>query len=184
MAGEEELFVLTAEDADKLKQFMREAKTALGLDPTSGPGVLPGTTEILIALTPPGGIPALGEGTGTGGFTDLPGSALCDIYRVTEYGSGQYALSPVTGLQKRVLNVNEAPIGGSKYIIIGRTRQGFWVPMQSLGDEQEAGTGTAASEIEITEMRCSGSFIETRTVTIRLVGGVLEAEYGSWTGGS
>jgi hypothetical protein len=89
-------------------------------------------SDVYVARTPSGGIPALsaggdtGTGTGSPLLDDVPGSAMCQIYTIQDL-NGSYNIPPIPGLYRRVFNVAATAISGDTWIIIKKTKRGFWV---------------------------------------------------------
>lgn len=104
--------------------------------------------ESYIAYAPVGGIPGLNlEGTtGTGLLSgpagDVPGSALCDIYKIVN------GVLRSAGFQKRVYNLQSSDVAGT-WVFISREKFGRWI-VQTGGvstipvriSEGVVGTGT------------------------------------------
>jgi hypothetical protein len=99
--------------------------------------------EVLVALTPEGGIPALvpagtGTGTGTGGGNDVAGFGVCDLYTFDgtdpPFGTLRGLLQPDGSPQDElVYNLSPDPISGSSYITIVKDKYGFWIAQTGGG---------------------------------------------------
>lgn len=111
--------------------FRRKVRTSKGGVPESQDQMAP---EIYLARTPAGGIPALdegttGTGTGTGTGTnnptsdDIPGAALCDIYRVVNSGT---SIIKVFTLKALVFNVCTFAVPEYTWITVYRDKFGTW----------------------------------------------------------
>jgi len=129
-----------------LLQEGRLGRTAL----SGGGGGEPGdAAEVMIALTPAGGVPAATEpASGTGSAeTDAAGRAVCDLYRVSRTGAGSpgpYNIDPV-GFTAEVFNVSDEPVPGGRWVPVARLATGGWVALSAGGagdDPGPAGTGS------------------------------------------
>lgn len=82
-----------------------------------------------VARAPTGGIAALSD-AGTPGTADddTPGSATCDIWRITTSGDLEI-IEFTTGnsLDKTVYNTSTVPILENAWIIVGKCKNGSWV---------------------------------------------------------
>lgn len=95
--------------------------------------------EVYVARTPVAGIAALTEETGTG-IEDTPGSAICNIYKLSE-GSGR--LVPL-GYYIQVHNLSQVAFGGNRWVLVKQDALGVWwveAPFPAP-DVTETGTGT------------------------------------------
>jgi hypothetical protein len=105
--------------------------------------------EVYLVRTPIAGIPALSAGTnvGTGSLSpadDVPGSALCGVYRLIQTGSGLPGTGQAVGVQpvsgswaspKQITVYNFLPIAipGGQWVTAIRDKFGYWlVPAQGL----------------------------------------------------
>lgn len=97
------------------------------------------TTEVLIAKTPSGGIPALAAAASTG-IGDTPGSALCQILRKNKGGTTTDEI-PFSKTEL-VHNLSETAIDEFKWIIAVRDKEGSWFALPAAGDISGGGGGT------------------------------------------
>lgn len=96
--------------------------------------------ETYIALTPVLGIPALETSpgfTGTGSpptdtdpDNDVPGSAMCQIYRIRHEDSSPEMIK-IDGLVKTVYNLSGAGIDGNTWVLVTRDKFGAWIVVGS-----------------------------------------------------
>lgn len=146
------------------------------------------TAEIYVALTPSGGIPALdfgvdvgtGSGSGSGGVNDdIPGSALCDVYKVQYAGDTPYLVN-VPGSTRLVLNLNPSVITGKTWVLVVKDKYGTWfitgavTTAASVGDE----TITARLTARNGPYGFHYAFIQTKINSV----GLIEDVYGGITG--
>jgi hypothetical protein len=117
----------------KLDKTAPQAPKSMGLGAgfVSRPDDMP-SPEVYVARTRSGGIPALSIGSDTGTGTgseladDVPGSAICDIYSTQETSPGNFSLHHIYGLSKRVFNLSGTAIDGHEWIIVHKTKGGYW----------------------------------------------------------
>jgi hypothetical protein len=99
--------------------------------------------EVYLVRTPAAGIPALSAGAnvGTGPLApsdDVPGSALCGVYRLLRTGSGVASVMSVNGSwtnPKKITVYNFLPVAipGNQWVTAIRDKFGYWmVPTQGL----------------------------------------------------
>lgn len=119
--------------------------------------------EVYVALTPPGGIPALmepGLGTGTGSGNEA-NFASCAIYRLLPVDGNLTAfdLHPVFGLNHDVYNLSETAVAGDSWVLAVRDKFGVWwaVPTATGGTTAFIGAAYTRGDQSI----ASGSFTET-----------------------
>lgn len=81
--------------------------------------------DVYIARSPPSGIPGLVEetGTGVGQENDIPGSAVCDIYKISH---SEDRLYEVEGFTKTVRNISISTIAGNTWVLVVRDKFGDW----------------------------------------------------------
>lgn len=158
---------LNQDDVALLKQLVDMARKTQGASgyvpqgntlnrPERGIPDLPGP-QVYIALTPLKGIPAmllhaakgrpLDTGSGTGsdiGAANIPGYALCDVYRVDathdvlagfELGTGSWTqqMQPVPGNQQLVFNFSQTALPGEEWFLVSREKYGVWVAIPNYG---------------------------------------------------
>lgn len=92
------------------------------------------TTEVYIARSPVGGIPAL-QSMGSTGIGDIPGSALCTVFKTSQSAD---LTQDVTGYQHTVYNLATTVIPGDTWLIIVRDKYGKWYALQSMTSEEGA----------------------------------------------
>lgn len=90
------------------------------------------TSELYIARSPVGGIPAL-QSMGSTGIGDIPGSALCMIFKTSQSAD---LTEDVTGYQQTVYNLSTSAIPGDTWLIIVRDKYGKWYALQTISSEQ------------------------------------------------
>lgn len=138
----DELFALNAQDVSDVKEMFNWYKTQKANRPVTHrpPEQLSQATDILIARTPAGGIPALSEATETTGTNavalsdDVPGVANCQVYqRIYDESAGTDRLVP-TDQYPRIYNTSTVAVPGNVYVKIGRDRFGTWVVLGGAGD--------------------------------------------------
>ena len=81
-------------------------------------------TEVHVARTPTGGIPArtlLDDGS------TEPGRAECDIYRITVDRDGNPLITEVYGLAKTVYNVSATSIAQDSWVAVHKDKWGIWL---------------------------------------------------------
>lgn len=131
-------YTVTAEEAAILRRLVERERNRLD-NPSNRPHVpLPilASPEVLIALAPEGGIPALGDEavpelgfTGTGsGLGDLfePSAVECDIYRIVldDFGVAQLDKVWITAL---VYNLSGSAIAEGSWVVVLQDRFGCWL---------------------------------------------------------
>jgi hypothetical protein len=85
-------------------------------------------SDVYVALTPAGGIPALAEGpdTGTGlGEGDKPGGADCRIHRLLLSGTDRRLYD--SGFTRTVYNLSQDDVPGSIWVAIVKDKYGDWL---------------------------------------------------------
>lgn len=135
-----EAYVLTREDVMALKDIARAVRGNVRIPRFQVPDSISQAPEVYIAKTPAGGIPAL-SGAGTSG--DIPGHALCQIYRIIDNDSGGTAPAAVSlwtadELKKTVYNLSSSTIAGNKWTPVMRDKFGDWLAI--LGTPGAPGT--------------------------------------------
>jgi hypothetical protein len=146
-----DLYLLTESEVELLQSVLGKVRSQR--QNTSGrPGVRAEqgqAPEVYLVRTPATGIPALSAGTnvGTGSLApsdDVPGSALCGVYRLIRTGSGlagtgqSVGVRPVNGSwtnpkQITVYNFLPVAIPGNQWVTAIRDKFGYWmVPAQGL----------------------------------------------------
>lgn len=125
-----ERYNLSGDDVKFLRGIIGQFKK-LRINPDQLPFV-PNPTltapNVYIALTPSSGIPAMrsGNGVGTGSFSvDVPGNALCKIYRL-QFIDGVQGLYLVN-TSVTVYNITFTAVPANTYIIIKRDKFGVWI---------------------------------------------------------
>lgn len=103
------------------------------------------TTEVYIARSGSGGIPAL-QSMGSTGIGDIPGSALCTVFKTSQSAD---LTQDVTGYQHTVYNLAETAVPPNTWLIIVRDKYGKWYALQTLTNddasvEQTVGPGWTA----------------------------------------
>lgn len=135
-------YILSQADVALLKQVVHHFKNT-PLNPRNRPHFddEPVTQDIYLARTPNSGIPALVR-SADAAHHDLPGSALCDIYHLTTV-SDVTAIYSIPLFRKRVWNIADVAIGGNKWIVVNRTRAGYWLAqaLNTVTIIGETGTG-------------------------------------------
>lgn len=166
MAASKKAVVLTQSDIDHLKSWMAKVDRFIkrqGQTPRADEiDKFQTTPEIYVARTPVAGIAALTEETGTG-IEDTPGSALCNVYKLSE-GSGR--LVPL-GYYEQVHNLNQTSIGGNRWVIIKQDALGVWwveAPFPAP-EHTETGTGTGLDQ---PHAPCGGATFNTHRVYCEL----------------
>lgn len=171
-------FLLTEADrrllADFLAEARRKVRTTTGRAAPEEPDILP--PEVYVALTPSGGIPRLRESevdTGTAyGSGDIPGSAVCDIYRLLDDG-GTKRLSRA-GFTRRVYNLSSGDLPGGQWTKAVRDKFGQWYA------DTAGGSGNVV--VEETDPRCESGVLNVykRNVSLVFAGGAISKVNGSW----
>lgn len=119
--------------------------------------------DAYIARTGDDGIPGLitgqasifGTGTDQSAYgPDIPGSALCDIYRIVESGNTS-VLNAVEGLDQTVYNLSENDLPANSWIAVVKDKFGSWIALRS-GDESSGSSDALWCNCQI-----SGSAITT-----------------------
>lgn len=152
----ERRFWLTEQDRDKMRTLFDRFAHLLGprggdrddFDDYPAP-------DTYIARVGVGGIPALdlgadmGSGTGTGETgDDVPGSAVCAIYRIT--GTGASARISPMGFTRTVYNLQPSAIAYGRWVVVTRLKTGEWVAVNP--PEAAAASGGGGSlEVEDTD---------------------------------
>lgn len=90
------------------------------------------TSELYIARSSSGGIPAL-QSFGSTGIGDIPGSALCTVFKTSQSAD---LTEDVTGYQHTVYNISTSAIPGDTWLIIVRDKYGKWYALQSISSGQ------------------------------------------------
>lgn len=122
----------------RMKEFIdRQPVNTLESD-DQGSAVL--APEVYVARVPVNGIPPLS--IGRNGDPDVPGSAVCDIYKIYLESSGRPVME-YTGFTRTVYNVSVAWID-SKYAIIKRDKFWAWV-VDCPCTTEETGTATTGT---------------------------------------
>lgn len=90
--------------------------------------------EFYIARAPADGIPALVPGTASDPFTypDIPGSALCQIYRIKRYSENDIETDDSCMWQtpleiEKVYNLSQSAIPENAWVPINRDKSGDWI---------------------------------------------------------
>lgn len=127
-------FFLSGDDRNTLRDMVadwrRRVRNTTGRPAPEDEGYL--TPEVYLARTPAAGIPAMdANATGTG-LDDEPGAAECDIYRVTDEG-GAVGVARSSARQRKVYNLSESAIEGDRWLIVARTKDGKWLPLDPAG---------------------------------------------------
>lgn len=143
----DKLYGMTEQDHRIFRDMVAEHQRlrANGSQVGQGGGIDEGfqASDVYIARTPSGGIPGLEEFPGTA--PDEPGSALCQVYKLGQVqGVGDFKLLKISGLTKRVFNLNTNTVAGSAWIPIWKTKGGVWITSgnsESITDD-DTGTGT------------------------------------------
>lgn len=112
--------ILTLTEADKKKlQVLLDADKNKVQNTINRPRVVQSedtsTTEVYVIKTPEDGIPAIS--------IETPGSAICDLYKVS-LSNG--SLTRISGLTKRVYNLSDSAIEGETWKTIKRDKSGTW----------------------------------------------------------
>lgn len=135
--------ILSNKDIDTLRSMAREYRQRKGKGASRN---FPEDTfwppEMYVALTPSGGIPGVSEpraltgtgwtqptssiqtGTGRGNEGDEPGSADCQIFRMTEI-HGRKVMVPA-GFSMTVYNLNSTAINRDQFVTVFRDKFGDW----------------------------------------------------------
>lgn len=145
-----EAFFLTAEDVATLKFVisewrgrLRNARHRRGTE-NSFDQDFPSPDVYIAKPQSGGGIPALTPGAGTGTDAgDMPGSALCDIYQLTETGL------VFTGWAELVYNLSDSAIS-QRWITIKRDKFGSWLAeVSSAGSSLRLGRITGVGDSDV-----------------------------------
>lgn len=83
------------------------------------------TSEIHIAFTPEGGIPA-NTILSSSGISDQPGSADCQIFRINPNAAPE-AAETIPSYTKKVYNLSSEAVSGSSWILTARDKYGKWI---------------------------------------------------------
>lgn len=135
------LYTLSAKDIQVLQSVVAAVKRDSGPRGGDFDGVLPRpTTEVYLALTPAGGIPA---STTTGGTTFTIGKADCIVYRHYVDSGGVHRVE-TTRLVQTVFNPALAAVGGNTLVPIARDKYGTW---WTAGGGGGGGGGTGAPSV-------------------------------------
>ena len=141
---------LTRRDIDLIQSLSDKVRRSIG-NPQNRPHFAEEelwTPEVYVARTPAAGIPALTKIFGQS-IEDQPGYADCYIYRVLEQvGTGGPELQPISGLFRRIYNLNPRRIGGNRWVLAIRDKFGNWF-ITNPGirpEDTDYGTGTGFNE--------------------------------------
>jgi hypothetical protein len=164
-------YVLNEADVRLLRELVAQQRR--GVRNTANRGRVevetdPVAPEVYVARTPDAGVPQLAEvpidlDTGTGSdfgtgtavgvdFYAVPGSAVCDIYRMSvPAGGGDGTLSAVRGLTRRVYNLFGERVAGNRWVPVARDKYGQWFVTTLVAESadeygDETGTGTGAED--------------------------------------
>lgn len=145
----EERFNLTRRDRELTQEAISRAQrqSARQFPPREESADQYFTPEVYIARTPPGGIPALAEETGTAN-QDFPGSAECPIWRTLYDQATASPRMAYAGFTREVLNLSHEAIGGGRWVICWRDKFGAWFTA-GIGpnpDVEDTGTGADLPE--------------------------------------
>ena len=126
-------------------QTLREVVRRVLRDPSTqimhDVGINNQASDCFVALVPAGGIPPLDVLSGTSTADgDIPGSAICNLYRINhDFGAttgtsdDDYAeLLAISGGQKRIYNLHSSPVT-AKYVAVVKTKSGKWIVAGSGG---------------------------------------------------
>lgn len=132
---------------DEYRDFRRMRQAFLGgsrTDKTRGGGFDAGadaaqTPDLFVVRAPTGGIPALSLGSNTGSGTDygdhgddVPGQAVCRVFRVTRSGS-TLAVRQVATKEITVVNLSTAAVTEGEWVVVARTKHGEFVVLNTIG---------------------------------------------------
>lgn len=110
--------VLSDDDLRVLKELLDRVKRSFGESPKLVPDFPLTTSEVYVAKTPGGGVPALTGAT--------PGTAACEVYELRMV-SGSVTLISLSPLVQDVYNVSPIVLPAGEYVVIRREKFGFWV---------------------------------------------------------
>lgn len=136
--------------------------------------------EVYVARTPAGGVPGLTEEAGTGldDFNDVPGSAVCDVFRLSDNvdvstgtGTDTYeatALIAVNGLKRTVWNLSKVAVVGDSWVLVIRDKTGRWWVSNSDGT---AGDGAECLKVLVDVSVTCVNGVLTVTKTFKYIRG-------------
>lgn len=146
-------YMLSEDDRAWMQKVIQDYVDRLG-NPTGRPDTTnepPQAPETYIALTPSTGIPAIDQsgttGTGTVSYAldDVPGSAVCRIYRLIR---GTFRR---VGPTKLVYNLSRSALPGNAWILVTRDKFGTWIipccPEDDTTVDTDAATGTGTGTV-------------------------------------
>ncbi len=145
-------YLLSEDDVKALAQLVREHKRRTHnprLRSVYGEGQPP-SSSTYIALSPPGGIPALSEGPDTGtafGGGDQPGYGECQVYQIIDNG-GVGELVIVDGFTLTAYNLASSAIPGDSWCLLHQDAYGFYEAQEvAPGGSGGGGSGVALQEV-------------------------------------
>lgn len=153
-------YFLNDNDRRTLKELIREFENRRqNQSSQSGDEKPPQAPEVYVARVPAGGIPALdegytGTGTGTGSIApDMPGSAVCAVYRLVVDSAGTPYLIRVADLNKVVYNLSSSIVTGNGWILVSRDKFGYWYAGGAidLSDDVAEASETIVDHVHVVE---------------------------------
>ena len=120
----EKLLLLSEDDRRKIQESINRVRSisirSVGRETDE---VVNQSTEVHIAKTPAGGIPALA----VVGSSTRPGYADCDIYTIIDDPASNPYIELIDDAEERVYNLSTSSISGNSWILITKDKFGNWI---------------------------------------------------------